>query len=63
MQLELMCIVQSLNVRLVSFLIWSISATDSLPESIDANYGHIAMTYVALCSLIILGDDLTGVDR
>lgn len=44
-------------------MIYFISATDSVPESVDVNHGHIAMTYVALCSLLILGDDLSGVDR
>jgi len=38
-------------------------ATDSLPSDIDENYGHVAMTYVALCCLLILGDDLSGIDR
>ena len=27
------------------------------------DYGHIAMTYTALCTLVTLGDDLKGVDR
>ena len=49
--------------KFITFIIFSISASDSLPESVDSNYGHIAMTYVALCSLIILGDDLSGIDR
>ena len=38
-------------------------ATDSLSSDIDENYGHVAMTYVALCCLLILGDDLSGIDR
>jgi geranylgeranyl transferase type-1 subunit beta len=27
------------------------------------DYGHIAMTYTALCTLITLGDDLRGIDK
>ena len=44
-------------------MIFSTSATDSLPDSVESNYGHIAMTYVALCSLLILGDDLSGINK
>ena len=33
------------------------------PASSSYDTGHIAMTYSALASLLILGDDLSGVDR
>ena len=29
----------------------------------DLHCGHIAMTYTALASLLILGDDLSNVDK
>ena len=32
-------------------------------EQILYDSGHVAMTYTALCSLIILGDDLSRVDK
>lgn len=35
----------------------------SKTDEILYNTGHIAMTYTALCTLLILGDDLSKVDR
>lgn len=32
-------------------------------DSISCDSGHVAMTYTALCSLLILGDDLSRVDK
>lgn len=39
------------------------SFTQPQKDCIYYDHGHVAMTYTALCSLLILGDDLSRVDR
>ena len=39
------------------------SGESGLPTTSAYDTGHIAMTYTALATLLILGDDLSGVDR